>query len=96
MEDLLAITGDSDFEDDGWIRLTNAQSTDGFLNGARAQKESLCRFSGLYACLVGNERYEYHRARRDPMYSNYAQDPNQYPPSALPPTRINDNLSSSA
>lgn len=44
----------------------------GFLNGARAQEESLARSSGLYACLAGNEMYEFHRARGDAMYSNYA------------------------
>jgi uncharacterized protein (TIGR02452 family) len=44
----------------------------GFLGGARAQEESLARSSGLYACLVGNSMYEFHRARRDAMYTNYA------------------------
>jgi uncharacterized protein (TIGR02452 family) len=44
----------------------------GFLTGARAQEESLARSSGLYACLVGNPMYDFHRARPDPMYSHYA------------------------
>ena len=44
----------------------------GFLNGGRAQEESLARASGLYACLDGNEMYEFHRGRRDPMYTDYA------------------------
>jgi uncharacterized protein (TIGR02452 family) len=44
----------------------------GFLGGARAQEESLARSSGLYACLVGNPMYEFHKAQGDPMYSNYA------------------------
>jgi uncharacterized protein (TIGR02452 family) len=44
----------------------------GFLSGARAQEECLARCSGLYACLAGNPMYGFHRARRDPLYSDYA------------------------
>jgi uncharacterized protein (TIGR02452 family) len=44
----------------------------GFLGGALAQEESLARSSGLYACLAGNPMYDFHKAQRDPMYSNYA------------------------
>jgi uncharacterized protein (TIGR02452 family) len=44
----------------------------GFLGGARAQEESLARSSALYACLAGNAMYNLHRARRDPMYTDYA------------------------
>jgi uncharacterized protein (TIGR02452 family) len=43
----------------------------GFLTGARAQEESLCRASALYSCLRDDAMYAYHRARRDPMYSHY-------------------------
>lgn len=44
----------------------------GFLNGSRAQEESLARSSGLYACLVGNPMYELHQAQHDALYTNYA------------------------
>src|SRR5919108_730072 len=44
----------------------------GFLGGARAQEETLARASGLYASLVGNPMYAFHKAQDDPMYSNYA------------------------
>jgi uncharacterized protein (TIGR02452 family) len=32
----------------------------GFLGGARAQEESLCRASSLYACINGNAMYRHH------------------------------------
>ena len=41
----------------------------GFLKGARAQEESLCRASSLFACLEGNEMYTYHRAHDDALYA---------------------------
>lgn len=44
----------------------------GFLGGAQAQEESLARASGLYACLVNNEMYAYHRSQGDCLYSGYA------------------------
>jgi len=44
----------------------------GFQSGARAQEESLARSSTLFACLDGNEMYDFHRARKDPMYTDYA------------------------
>src|SRR5262249_57059687 len=44
----------------------------GFLNGARAQEESLCRSSGLYACINGHGMYSYHAPMPGGVYSNYA------------------------
>jgi uncharacterized protein (TIGR02452 family) len=44
----------------------------GFLNGARAQEESLCRASGLYRCINGNPMYAHHAPMPGGMYTNYA------------------------
>ena len=44
----------------------------GFLNGARAQEESLARSSALYACLRQSGMYAHHRAARsDSMYTDW-------------------------
>lgn len=44
----------------------------GFLNGARAQEESLCRASGLYQCINGNAMYRHHATVPGGWYTNYA------------------------
>ena len=41
----------------------------GFLNGARAQEESLCRSSALYPCLVGDAMYA--QRTDDGLYSDW-------------------------
>jgi uncharacterized protein (TIGR02452 family) len=43
----------------------------GFLNGARAQEESLARASALYACIEGRAMYAHHRANSDCMYTSW-------------------------
>ncbi|WP_407642232.1 TIGR02452 family protein [Actinomadura formosensis] len=44
----------------------------GFLNGAHAQEEGLARSSGLYTSLrSAREFYDFHRARRDLLYSDH-------------------------
>lgn len=44
----------------------------GFLRGDRAQEENLARSSGLYATLVGDEMYDFHRSQSGPMASDWA------------------------
>lgn len=44
----------------------------GFLGGARAQEESLCRSSGLYACINNDPMYRVHAPTRGGFYTNYA------------------------
>ncbi|HKE31674.1 MAG TPA: TIGR02452 family protein [Candidatus Angelobacter sp.] len=44
----------------------------GFLNGARAQEEVLCRSSALYQTLVNDRMYEEHRKRPRPDSTDWA------------------------
>ena len=44
----------------------------GFLNGARAQEEVLCRSSALYATLYGDAMYAAHSARPQPDSTDWA------------------------
>ena len=43
----------------------------GFLNGARAQEESLARASALYPTIVNSPMYAHHRAHGDCMYTSW-------------------------
>jgi uncharacterized protein (TIGR02452 family) len=44
----------------------------GFLNGARAQEEVLCRSSALYQTLIDDLMYEEHRRRQEPDSTDWA------------------------
>lgn len=44
----------------------------GFLNGARAQEETLCRSSALYQTVIDDPMYEAHRNRPEPDSTDWA------------------------
>lgn len=76
---LFEVTGESSLEAarrvTGPVAVLNFASArnpgGGFLNGAQAQEEALCRASALYTCLLeARGFYDHHRAHRDPFYTD--------------------------
>ncbi|MEU3611774.1 TIGR02452 family protein [Streptomyces sp. NPDC006872] len=79
-EPVVEVTGESSLEAarrlaDAPVAVLNFASArnpgGGFLNGAQAQEEALCRASALYTCLLqARDFYDHHRAHRDPFYTD--------------------------
>lgn len=80
VEPVVEVTGESSLEAarrlaDTPVAVLNFASArnpgGGYLNGAQAQEEALCRASVLYTCLREvPEYYDHHRAHRDPFYTD--------------------------
>ncbi|GAB2761321.1 TIGR02452 family protein [Streptomyces bullii] len=79
LDTLVEVTGESSLEAarrlGGTVAVLDFASArnpgGGYLNGAQAQEEALCRASALYTCLLAvPEFYDHHRAHRDPFYTD--------------------------
>jgi uncharacterized protein (TIGR02452 family) len=79
LDTLVEVTGESSLEAArrvaGKVAVLNFASArnpgGGYLNGAQAQEEALCRASALHTCLLrARDFYDHHRTHRDPFYTD--------------------------